>query len=73
MATQTIQLTIPTKYQNIFRTEASSDIVVSLEDFLMRLGIDKDVMDEIIYIKHMKDDIHKKHYTSSHKLWRAIK
>lgn len=68
MATQTIQLTIPTKYQNIFDMSFLSKTIVSLEDFLVKLGIDKNMMKEIIHINRMKEDIKNKHYTTSRKL-----
>lgn len=68
MATQTIQLAIPTKYQNIFDKSFLSKTIMSLEDFLVKLGIDKDMMKEIIHINRMKNDIQNKHYTTSRKL-----
>lgn len=68
MATQTIQLTIPTKYQNVFDVSSLSDTIISFEDFLAKLGIDKEMINEIAYIKHMKKDIQTKHYTTSSKL-----
>lgn len=50
-----------------------SKTIVSLEDFLVKLGIDKNMMKEIIHINRMKEDIKNKHYTTSRKLWWNIK
>ncbi len=68
MTTQTIQLTIPSKYQSIFDMASLSKTIISLEDFLGRLGFDKEIIQEITYVKQMKKDIQTKNHTSSHKL-----
>ena len=66
MTTTTVQLHITPKFKDLFKDTKKTDFTV--ESFLEKLGLDKEIINEIIYIKDMEQDLKRGDYSVSAKL-----
>lgn len=71
MTPTTVQLHITPKFKNFFTNTKETNFTI--EKFLEKLGLDKDIINELIYIKNMEQELKKGDYSVSAKLWRNIK